>query len=125
MLWRLCGEGSRQREGGLSHLIDIAGAGDGLAIQGDALGQEGSGGESFAELAILGAPSACSCSLSGDFDKGSAIRGIEGDAAVVGAGPAPAFAGEDVLDIGLAEPHGLLVDGGIGLVRVSAGGQAQ
>ena len=105
-LWRLCGWGSRQREGGLSNLIDIAGAGHGLAIQGDALWQEGSGGESFAKLAILGAPSACSCSLSGDFHKRGAIRGIERDAAVVGAGPAPAFAGEDVVDIGLAQAGG-------------------
>ena len=116
-LWRLCGWGSRQREGGLSNLIHIAGAGHGLAIQGDALGEEGGGGESFAELAILGAPSACSCSLSGDFHKGCAIGGVEGDAAVVGAGPAPAFAGKDVLDIGLAQANGLLVDGGIGFDR--------
>ena len=101
-LWRLCGRGSRQREGGLSNLIDIAGAGDGLAIQGDTFGEEGGGGEGFAELAILGAPSACSCSFSRDFHKGCAIGGVEGDAAVVGAGPAPAFAGQDVLDIGLA-----------------------
>ena len=45
MLWRLCGEGSRQCESGLTHLIDIAGAGHGLAIQGDTFRQEGSGGE--------------------------------------------------------------------------------
>lgn len=125
MLWRLCGQGSRQREGGLAYLINVAGASDGLAIQGDTFWQEGRGGEGFAKLAILGAPSACSCSLSGDFHKGGAIGGVEGDAAVVGAGPAPAFAGEDVVDIGLAQAHGLLLGGRIGLVLAGASGQAQ
>ena len=125
-LWRLCGSDSRQRECGLSYLIDIAGTGHGLAIQGDALGEEGGGGESFAELAILGAPSACSCSLTGNFHKGCAIGGIKGDATVVGAGPAPALAREDVVDIGLAQAGG----GGSGgpeilILLAGASGQAQ
>lgn len=124
MLWQLCGEGSRQREGGLSNLIDIAGAGHGLAIQGDTLWQEGSRREGFAELAVLGAPSACSCSLSGDFDKRGSVGGIEGHAAVVGAGPAPALAGEDIVDVDLAQAGGRR--GQIGLILLAgAGGQAQ
>ena len=125
-LWRLCGWGSRQRESCLSNLIDIAGAGDGLAIQGDTFWQEGGGGKGFAKLAILGAPSACSCSLSGDFDKGCAIGGVEGDAAVVRAGPAPAFAGEDVVDISLAQA-GRGSGGGPKILILFAGasGQAQ
>ena len=125
-LWRLCGWGSRQREGGLSDLIDIAGAGDGLAIQGDTFGEEGRGCESFAELAVLGAPSTCSCSLSGDFHKGRAIGGVERDTAVVGAGPAPAFAGEDVVDISLAQAGGGSGGGAkILILLAGASGQAQ
>ena len=125
-LWRLCGWDSRQRESGLSNLIDVAGAGHGLAIQGYTFWQEGSRREGFAELAILGAPSACSCSLSGDFDKGCAIGGIERYAAVVGTGPAPAFAGEDVVDISLAQA-GRGSGGGpkILILLVGTGGQAQ
>ena len=125
-LWRLCGAGSRQCEGGLSNLIDVAGAGDGLAIQGDTFWQEGRGSESFAKLAILGAPSASRCAFSGDFHKGSAIGGIEGDAAVVGAGPAPAFAGEDVVDIRLAQAGGASSGGPkILILLAGASGQAQ
>ncbi len=125
-LWRLCGEGSRQREGGLSNLIDVAGAGDGLAVQGNTFWQEGRGGEGFTELAVLGAPSACSCSLSGNFNKRCAIRGVERDTAVVGAGPAPAFAGEDVVDISLAQAGGGSSGGPkILILLVGASGQAQ
>lgn len=126
MLWRLCGEGSGQGKSGLAYLVDIAGAGHGLAIQGDAFRQEGGGGEGLAELAVLGAPSACSCSLSGDFDERGAVRGIEGDAAVVGAGPAPALAGQDVVDIGLGQAGGGS-DGGpeILILLAGASGQAQ
>ena len=124
-LWRLCGCGSRQREGGLSDLIDIAGTGHGLAIQGDALGEEGGGGKGLAELAILGAPSACSCAFSGDFHKGCAVGGVEGDAAVVGAGPAPALAGEDVVDVGLAQAGGGSGGGTkISILLAGASGQA-
>jgi hypothetical protein len=43
---------SREREGGLADLVDIAGAGDELAVAG-MLGQEGGRRKAFAELAIL------------------------------------------------------------------------
>ena len=106
-LWRLCGRGSRQREGGLSNLIHIARAAHGLAIQGNTFRQERRGGEGFTKLAVLGAPGASGCAFAGDFHKGCAIGGVEGDAAVVGTGPAPALAGQDVTDIGLAQADGL------------------
>ena len=123
-LWRLCGWGSRQREGGLTNLVDIAGAGHGLAVQGHALWQERSRREGLAELAVLGAPSACSCAFSGDFHQGGSVGGIEGDAAVVGAGPAPALAGEDVVDISLAQAGGFR-GGRKGLILLAgASGQA-
>lgn len=126
MLWRLCGEGSRQGESGLAHPVDIAGAGHGLAIEGDTFRQERSGGESLTKLAVLGAPSACSCSLSGDFDKRGAIGGVNGDATVIGAGPAPALAGKDVLDISLAQTDGFRHRGAKILILLpGTSGQAQ
>ena len=74
---------SREREGGLSNLIDIAGAGDGLAVSCDALGQEGGGGKAFTELAIFGAPGTGGGALAGDFYQRGTIGGIECYAAVI------------------------------------------